>query len=91
MKKSIHTYFVEITDTFAGEANYCWVKRYLVESVSVQGAMAKISKESGYNWRVDYKGEISRYNAKGACICAFIQWCDSPLQVKQQYNNIVTL
>ena len=21
------TYFVEITDTFGGEANYCWVKR----------------------------------------------------------------
>ena len=91
MKKPIYTYFVEVTDTFGGEANYCWVKRYLVESVSIQGAMQKVSKESGYNWRIVDKGEVSRYNAKSACICAFIEWCDSPLQVKQQYSNIVTL
>lgn len=25
-----HTYDVELTDTFAGEANYCWVKRAAV-------------------------------------------------------------
>lgn len=26
----MHTYNVEYTDTFAGEANYCWVKRETV-------------------------------------------------------------
>lgn len=91
MKKSVFTYFVEVTDTFGGEANYCWVKRYLIESVSERGAMVKLSKESGYNWRIDYRGEVSRYNANNACICAFIEWCDDPLQVKERYSNIVCL
>ena len=26
----MHTYSIEVTDTFAGEANYCWVRRYTV-------------------------------------------------------------
>lgn len=26
----MHTYDVEYTDTFSGEANYCWVKRAVV-------------------------------------------------------------
>lgn len=26
----MHTYQIELTDTFAGEANYCWVKRATV-------------------------------------------------------------
>ena len=26
----MHTYDIEYTDTFAGEANYCWVKRAAV-------------------------------------------------------------
>lgn len=25
------TYDVEVTDTFGGEANYCWVRRYTVD------------------------------------------------------------
>ena len=27
----MHTYDIEYTDTFSGEANYCWVKRATVE------------------------------------------------------------
>ena len=36
-------YYIEVTDTFGGEANYCWVKRFTVESSSFQGAIAKLS------------------------------------------------
>ena len=28
-------YFVEMTDTFGGEANYSWVNRFLVNAISV--------------------------------------------------------
>lgn len=33
-----NTYFVEVTDTFGGEANYCWVRRYKVSASSKLGS-----------------------------------------------------
>ncbi len=29
------TYLVETTDTFGGDANYCWVRRYLIDAPTV--------------------------------------------------------
>ncbi len=60
-------FYFEITDTFAGEANYCWVKRYAVNANKLHGALCKLSKELGLNFR--FNGE--RYNVKNANICAF--------------------
>jgi hypothetical protein len=33
-----NTYKIEVTDTFGGEANYCWVSRYTVKAKSIRGA-----------------------------------------------------
>lgn len=61
---------VEVTDTFGGEANYSWVRRYKVRATTYRGAMGKVP---GYSWNQSYDtGEHARYNAKGACVCAFI-------------------
>ena len=60
----MNTYYFELTDTFGGELNYCWVKRFKVTSKSIQGAVSKLSKLTGFNFR--YNGLY--YKAKKACI-----------------------
>ena len=69
---------IEITDTFGGQANYCWVRRYTVKAKSIQGAVQKIAREYGSGWRVAYSdGDSARYNLQGACVCMFVDWCES--------------
>jgi hypothetical protein len=63
-------FMVEVTDTFGGEANYCWIRRYKIKARTERGAMCKVP---GYSWRKEYEG---RYNALGACVCAFIDSFD---------------
>lgn len=70
-------YFVEMTDTFGGEANYCWVNRFTVKASSIRGAMSVISKETGLYTRKAYgDSESARYNVIGACVCFFIDFAD---------------
>ena len=77
-KKKKNTYLIEMTDTFGGEPNYCWVRRYKTESVSIVGAVTKLSKHYGRNFRQDYCDKFSaRYNAVGASICVFIEEVDN--------------
>lgn len=68
------TYFIEVTDTFGGEANYAWVKRFKVSASSMLGAIRKVSKECGYQGRLRKvldTGELIRHDIRGACICMF--------------------
>lgn len=65
------SYFVKITDTYGGEANYSWVTRYLVSANSELGAIQRIARKYGAGWRREYDG---RYNLSGACICLFINF-----------------
>ena len=67
-------YFAEVTDTFGGEANYCWVRRYIIEASTLRGAVWKLSRHEGLSFRKDYDG---RYNARNFCICAFIDEYDA--------------
>ena len=67
------TYQIEVTDTFAGEANYCWVRRYTIEARSKRGAVTKLAREHGKGWRVDWdSGDTARYNLQGAAVCLFV-------------------
>ena len=67
------TFHIEVTDTFSGEANYCWVRRYKYEAKSVLGAIQKLARDYGGGWRLDYDtGEMARYNLRGAAICCFV-------------------
>lgn len=74
-KKTIFN--VEITDTYGGEANYCWVRRFTVKASSFRGAMQVISRKQGGHWRLEGNyGDIARYNQKGACVCAFVSYAE---------------
>ena len=67
-------YYVEITDTFGGEANYAWVKRFKVHASSELGAIRKVSRETGWSFRRE-SGLLMddvMYNAKNACVVAFL-------------------
>jgi len=46
MQNTKQSFFVEITDTFGGEANYSWVKRFIVRASTFRGAISKVSKET---------------------------------------------
>ena len=69
MKKEF--YRVEITDTFGGEANYCWLNRYIVRAISERGAVQIIARRYGAGWKNEYSG---RYKLSGACVCMFVDW-----------------
>jgi hypothetical protein len=78
MFKDRNLYFAEITDTYGGESNYTWVRRYLVKAASIRGAVQKLSRETGHSFTKKYgDSEGARYDAKGACICAFVKLNDS--------------
>ncbi len=67
------TYHIEVTDTYGGEANYCWVRRYKYRAHSVRGAIQMFAREHGAGWRKDWDdGMTARYNLQGACICCFV-------------------
>jgi hypothetical protein len=67
-------YFIEITDTFGGEANYSWVTRHKVRASSLRGALIRINRESGLGFR---SVGCDRYDSRSGATCAFItEWDD---------------
>lgn len=42
-------YRYEYTDTYGGQANYCWVKRGTIEAKNLKSAVRKAKKEVGLN------------------------------------------
>lgn len=74
-------FYVEITDTFGGEANYSWVTRHVIRATTMRGAITKLARRSGMNWhRVDSYGEKSRYDSKSGATCCFIEPLSDELQ-----------
>lgn len=71
MKKEL--FFVEMTDTFSGEANYSWVRRYIVTASTMRGAVWKVSRHTGVSWHCveDYNGQ-KRYDSATGATCFFI-------------------
>lgn len=73
----MNTYNVEFTDTFSGEANYAWAKRYMVEAKDLKQAITK-AKQERYNSPLPKHvtshndGEFARIDIIGSCVCAFI-------------------
>lgn len=62
------TYYIEVTDTFSGELNYCWIRRYAVRATTERGAMRVVGQHEGFALRND--GSVWR--VKNACIAAYI-------------------
>ena len=66
-------FFIEITDTFGGEANYSWVTRHIIKAKSERGAVCAFSRRSGISWRAV---GCERYDSKSGATCAFIREYD---------------
>lgn len=82
-------YFVEITDTFAGEANYSWVTRLKVKAKTTRGAVYKVAKHTGLQWRKDGDyGGMLRYNSKSGATCFFISDWEEEEQGMYSYKEI---
>ena len=73
-----HTYFfVEMTDTYGGEANYCWVKRFIIKSVSMRGAVQSLALRVGSGWKCTLNtGDFRRYDSNSGLTCFFIEEFD---------------
>ena len=73
MSKCKEIFYVEVTDTYGGEANYCWVRRYKVHANTVRGAMLKVGRHLGARVkRVMDCGDSYRYDFRGSAVCAFV-------------------
>jgi hypothetical protein len=78
----MNKYSVEFTDTFGGEANYCWINRYTVIARDMKHAITKAKQERYYapipkHTTVFNDGESCRIDIVGECVCAFITFCDA--------------
>lgn len=73
-------WFVELTDTFSGEANYSWVTRVKVQARTLAHAVRRFSKDAGFTRRLSFQyddGTSARYNIRGAALCFFVcAWDD---------------
>ncbi len=74
----MHTYEVEVTDTFGGEANYSWVRRERFEAPegATRRAIVRRAKSaaglSGVRCDTHDYGDLIELRPRGACIVAFV-------------------
>lgn len=79
-------YFIELTDTYGGEANYCWVRRFKVKAKTQRGAVGKLARAYNAGWRKTWDdGETTRYNLKGAAVCCFVSCYNGESEI---YSNV---
>lgn len=88
--KNANFYLVEYTDTFCGEANYCWVNRFKVRANSAKHAVTKFKKEVFFSPLPKHKtldfGDMLRIDIRNSC--AFITYWD---EYDEQYSNVKEL
>ena len=78
-------FYIEMTDTFGGDLNFCWVKRFKVKSSTIRGAISKVSKETGFNFR----NNGLHYKALGACVAAYeadFDWLTDE-EIEERYGD----
>lgn len=69
---------VEVTDTFAGEANYAWVRRYSFDApdnATDAAIMRRAKREAGYSGVRGKRGEFGdtlEFRPYRACIVMFV-------------------
>ena len=78
-------YEVEHTDTFGGEANYCWVNRYEIaphgkthrgERLSLVRQAKALCGLSGVRAETHDYGDMIEIRPRGLCQVIFITWKD---------------
>ena len=73
---------VEYTDTFAGEANYCWVKRATIDCPD-NASNARIMRRAkaaiglaGVRGRTNAYGDMFEFSPYRSCTVLFVTWHD---------------
>ena len=67
-------YHIEVTDLFCGEMNYSYIKRYQTTAISERGAINKLARVTGLNWRKQYSdGDGSVYHTASKLSGAYVQ------------------
>lgn len=85
-------FFIEMTDTFGGEANYCWVNRFTVDAKDARQALTKVKKHvyhspSKMRHTVSDYGDMLRADMNGANVVFFVtEYSDDDL-----YTNTVEI
>jgi len=71
--------YIEVTDLYGGEANYCWVKRYELEDIDglttnqIVRRLKRLAELNGVRWRkVAECGDYIQYKFIGWYATAFI-------------------
>lgn len=78
MPKALATFDVEYTDTFGGEANYCWVRRYTIEApcdISERALMRRakaLCGLTGARGRTYWNGDYGEFRPYIICTVLFI-------------------
>jgi hypothetical protein len=78
----------ENTDTFGGEANYCWVNRQVIPTAEAQGLTDKQLIRRAKAWagytgiRCDKEnyGDTIALRPRGLCQILFISYCEDSQQ-----------
>ncbi len=81
---SKQTFYIEVTDTFGGETNYCWIRRYAVKAKTERGAMRVIGNHEEVYLRCDGW----RWNFKDAAICAYVVDSEIPDDEVVRYEKL---
>jgi hypothetical protein len=87
---SVTLYHVECTDTYGGEANYCWVRRFAVRASSFSGAARVAARHLGYSGRIVCDGQWGaggRWNVRGQPVCFFVSWPDDSRPAAELANE----
>lgn len=76
------TYQIEMTDTFGGEANYCWARHAHIpaDGLSDRALVRRAKAWAGYTGRrcrVDNYGDTIAIYPSGDCVVIFVSWVDS--------------
>lgn len=66
-------FYIEVTDTFGGEANYSWVTRHIISGSAMRGAINRFARLSGMKW---HNVGCGRYDSKSGATCFFIDEFD---------------
>ena len=70
-------YYIAVTDTYGGEANYSWITRHIIKAKSMRGAVQRFSRMSGMSWHcVDDMGDSKRFDSRSGATCYFINGID---------------
>ena len=78
----MNTYNVEYTDTFCGEANYCWVRRatVTVPDKAPQRELMRKAKAAvgitGVRGRVEDYGDTIKFRPSGMATVMFVTFAD---------------